>query len=91
MHPRLQHLVTLQLLKPSCVLGWASLVRGVPCETAIAFTQVVCLTLKASDFLALLEREPALAATFRNRCALTEVFDLLGAELESWVCMQACT
>jgi ATP-binding cassette subfamily B protein len=73
---------TLQLLKPGEVLGWISLVRGVPCETVIASTETVCLTLPAADFLALLEQEPLLAAGFRNQCALIEVFDLLSTELE---------
>lgn len=74
--------VTLQLLKPGEILGVASLVRGVACETAIASTETICLTLPSSDFLALLELEPLLAALVSNRCALIEVFDLLGAELE---------
>lgn len=73
---------TLQLLEPGAVLGWAALIRGVPCETAIASTEAICLTLPAADFLALLALQPAVAAAFRNRCALIEVFDLLGTELE---------
>ncbi|WP_414573218.1 peptidase domain-containing ABC transporter [Nostoc sp. CCY 9925] len=73
---------TLQLLKPGSIIGWTSLLRGVPCETAIASVETLCLTLKASDFLSLLELEPAIANAFRNYCSLVEVFDLLGAELE---------
>ncbi len=73
---------TLQLLQPGAVLGWAGLIRGVPCETAITSTEAICLTLPAADFLALLKLEPLLADAFRNRCALIEVFDLLGTELE---------
>ncbi|MBV9385883.1 MAG: cyclic nucleotide-binding domain-containing protein, partial [Chroococcidiopsidaceae cyanobacterium CP_BM_ER_R8_30] len=73
---------TLQLLQPGAVLGWAGLIRGVPCETAITSTEAICLTLSAADFLALLELEPLLAEAFHNCCALIEVFDLLGAELE---------
>ena len=73
---------TLQLLKPGFVLGWASLIRGIPCETVIASTQAICLTLPTADFLALLEQEPLLAAAFRNRCSLIEVFDLLVEEME---------
>jgi len=37
---------------------------GVACETVIASTEVLCLTLPAADFLALLELEPLIAATF---------------------------
>ncbi len=73
---------TLQLLKPGEIIGWTSLLRGVPCETAIASVETLCLTLKASDFLSLLELEPIIANAFRNYCSLIEVFDLLGAELE---------
>ena len=73
---------TLQLLHPGAVFGWASLVRGVACETIIASKEAICLTLPAADFLALLEQEPLLAAAFDNCCAPIEVFDLLGAELE---------
>ncbi len=80
--PHAQAPVTLQLLKPGEVLGWASLVRGVPCETAIASTETLCLTLTAADFFALLELEPLVWAAFHNHCSKIEVFDLLGTELE---------
>ena len=79
--PRTQRPVTLGILKPGDVLGWVGLVRGVPCETAIASTETICLTLAAADFMLLLEREPELAIAFRKQCPLIEVFDLLGAEL----------
>ncbi|MBD2105126.1 peptidase domain-containing ABC transporter [Leptolyngbya sp. FACHB-261] len=80
--PRLQAPSTLKLLGPGEVLGWVGLVRGVPCETAIASTETVCLTLPAADFLALLSEEPLLAKAFCEHCGLVEVFDLLGAELQ---------
>ncbi|MCC5625283.1 cyclic nucleotide-binding domain-containing protein [Nostoc sp. CHAB 5715] len=73
---------TLELLKPGSIIGWTSLLRSVPSETAIASVETLCLTLKASDFLSLLELEPIIANAFRNYCSLVEVFDLLGAELE---------
>ncbi|HEY9751282.1 MAG TPA: peptidase domain-containing ABC transporter, partial [Allocoleopsis sp.] len=72
---------TLKLLNPGEVLGWAGLVRGIACETAIASNEVICITLTATDFLELLEQEPGFAAAFRQRCALVEAFDLLGLEL----------
>lgn len=80
--PQSQSPVTLQLLKPGAILGWVSVMRSIACETAIASQESVCLTLPAADFLALLKLEPQLADAFRNHCALIEVFDLLGAELE---------
>ncbi|MGB7444132.1 MAG: peptidase domain-containing ABC transporter [Coleofasciculaceae cyanobacterium] len=74
--------VTLKLLQPGAIIGWVGLLRGVPCETAIASTEGLCLTFSASQFLSLLDSEPSLAAGFRSRCSLVEVFDLLGAEFE---------
>ncbi|MBD2460993.1 peptidase domain-containing ABC transporter [Oscillatoria sp. FACHB-1407] len=79
--PRTQRPVTLELARPGSVLGWVGLVRGVPCETAIASVETICLVLSATDFLALLEREPQMAAAFRSETSLIEVFDLLGAEI----------
>ncbi|HEY9639793.1 MAG TPA: peptidase domain-containing ABC transporter [Coleofasciculaceae cyanobacterium] len=79
--PRTQRPITLELLQPGAVVGWVGLVRGVPCETAIASQETICLTLPALDFLDLLDREPQLAAAFRNHPPLIEIFDLLGGEL----------
>jgi ATP-binding cassette, subfamily B, bacterial HlyB/CyaB len=80
--PRRPTPITLKLLQPGEIIGWVGLIRGVPCETAIASTEVVCLTLNTADFLAVLDSDPAISDAFRSRCALIEVFDLLGAELE---------
>jgi ATP-binding cassette subfamily B protein len=79
--PRTQKPVTLELMQPGAIIGWVGLVRGTPCETAIASRESICLTISASEFLALLEREPKLAEYFQNRCSLIEIYDLLGAEL----------
>ena len=79
--PRTDKPVTLQLLQPGAVLGWVGLVRGVSCETAIASTETICLVLPSLEFLTLLKGEPVLANAFRNKCALIEVFDLLGEEI----------
>ncbi|HEY9665378.1 MAG TPA: peptidase domain-containing ABC transporter [Coleofasciculaceae cyanobacterium] len=80
--PRRNAPITLKLLQPGEIIGWVSLVRGIPCETAIASIESVCLTFLATDFLAWLDQEPVLAAAFRSRCGLIEIFDLLGAELQ---------
>ncbi len=80
--PRRPAPVTLKLLQPREIIGWVGLVRGVPCETAIASTEAVCLTFSGADFFNLINSEPAIIAAFRSRCSLVEVFDLLGAELE---------
>ena len=79
--PRTEKPITLQLLQPGAVLGWLSLVRGVPCETAIASTETICLVMPSLDFLTMLEAQPALSAAFRDKCPLLEVFDLIGEEI----------
>jgi ATP-binding cassette, subfamily B, bacterial HlyB/CyaB len=79
--PRGSAPVTLKLLQPGDVLGWVSVLRGIPCETAIASVESVCLTLSVPDFLRWLDSEPTLAAAFRSRSALVEIFELLGTEL----------
>ncbi|MGK7875052.1 MAG: peptidase domain-containing ABC transporter [Xenococcaceae cyanobacterium] len=80
--PRTQMPVTLKLLEPGEVIGWVNLARGVPTETAIASTEAVCLTLSISEFVQFLEQYPQLQAAFRDHCALVEVFDLVGHQLE---------
>ena len=74
--------VTLELLEPGAIIGWLSLIRGVPCETAIASTESICLTFPTTEFLAVMAREPSVVQAFQNRCSLVEAFELLGAELE---------
>ncbi|MEP0919928.1 peptidase domain-containing ABC transporter [Leptolyngbya sp. DQ-M1] len=74
--------VTLKLLEPGEMLGWISQLRGVTCEMAIASTEAICINLPAQTFWELMQRNPQFAAAIRDRCALAEVFDLLGAELE---------
>ncbi|AFY66910.1 peptidase domain-containing ABC transporter [Geitlerinema sp. PCC 7407] len=79
--PRTQLPVTLRLLDKGAVLGDASLVRGVPCETAIASRETICLTFSVQDFWTLLDQHPLLSQAFHDRASLIEIFDLLGAEL----------
>ncbi|MEA5510747.1 peptidase domain-containing ABC transporter [Crocosphaera sp. UHCC 0190] len=80
--PRTQMPSTLELLKPGAIMGGVNLVRGVPCETAIASTESVGLTLSQEEFWQLLQQYPALKATFKDQCSLVEIFDLLGVYLE---------
>ncbi|MEI2583272.1 type I secretion system permease/ATPase [Scytonema sp. PRP1] len=79
--PNTQMPETLQLVKTGEILGWTSLLRGIPSETVIASTETVCLTLSATEFLALLRNSPAVGIYFENRCSALEVFELLSAEL----------
>ncbi|MEN9518164.1 MAG: hypothetical protein RLZZ381_752 [Cyanobacteriota bacterium] len=80
--PRTKMPTTLGKLKPGEIIGWANLARGIPCETAMASTEVVCLALDNEYFLQLLDRYPELAAEYRLKPAKVEVFDLLGIQLE---------
>jgi len=73
--------VTLDLLKPGAILGWISMIRGIPCETAIASTESVCLTIPTGQFLSLMAQEPTATAAFQNQCSVIEAFELIGAEL----------
>jgi ATP-binding cassette subfamily B protein len=79
--PRTDRPVTLQMMKAGSILGWASLVRGVPCETAIASDETICLTIPATEFLGLLAGERAFAAGFQQEISLIELFNLLGEEM----------
>ncbi len=73
---------TLDKLKPGQIIGWINLARNVPCETAMASTEVVCLALDNDYFLELLDKYPQLQQEFRDRVANIEVFDILGIQLE---------
>ena len=79
---RMQMPVSLQLAGPGEMLGWAGLVRGAGCETAIASTEVICITLSAEDFLNLMGTEPSFGEAIKQRSALSELFELLSLELQ---------
>lgn len=78
---RSQRNSSLQVVGPGTVLGWLGAIRGIPCETAIASTDLIAITLPVEDFLALVEREPAFGEAFTDHASPIEVFELLGAEL----------
>lgn len=73
--------VTLERLQLGAILGWVGLLRRVPCETAIASVESICLTIPAKLFLDLLKQYPEFAEFFQ-RPALIEVYELLHAELQ---------
>ncbi|MEG3876546.1 peptidase domain-containing ABC transporter [Microcoleus sp. herbarium7] len=79
---RSQRHVSLRLAQSQEILGWAGLLRGVPCETAIASTDVIAIVLPAEDFLNVLEKQPTFGEAFRDHCSLSEVFELLSLELQ---------
>jgi len=72
----------LELLQPGALIGWVNFVRGVACETAIASTEVVCLTFTYQEFAQLLNRVNTLKAIYQEQCSLVEVFDILAHQME---------
>ncbi|WP_088239592.1 peptidase domain-containing ABC transporter [Calothrix rhizosoleniae] len=80
--PRTQMPITLKLLEPGAILGEISLLRNVACETAIASTEVICLTIETEEFLQLLQRYPNFANAFQNRCHVAEIFDVMVMQQE---------
>ncbi|QUY42678.1 peptidase domain-containing ABC transporter [Acaryochloris sp. 'Moss Beach'] len=79
--PRTDTPVTLSLLGPGAAVGWISLVRQIPCETAIASVETVGLKLPAATFLELLEHESSLAQVYEQQANILEAFDVLGQQL----------
>ncbi len=79
--PRTDVPVTLGLLGPGDAVGWISLVRQTPCETAIASVETVGLKLPASTFLELLSHEPGLARLYEQQPSILEAFDVWGQHL----------
>ncbi|WP_309739785.1 peptidase domain-containing ABC transporter [Chamaesiphon sp. OTE_20_metabat_361] len=68
--------VSLQVLEPGTLLGGISLLRNIPCETALASEETVCFVLPAGDFHDLLDRHPDLTEVF-DTPHRAEVFDLI--------------
>ncbi|MEH1832604.1 MAG: peptidase domain-containing ABC transporter [Nostoc sp.] len=77
--PQTQMPITLKLLQPGEIIGEIGLLRDIACETAIASTEVVCLTLSASAYFSFLGLYPAFADARKNRSYLVEVFDILSS------------
>lgn len=80
-HPQTQTPNTLKLLKPGAVIGEIGLLRGVGCETAIASTEVIGLTINSAEYLRLLSSYPAFANARQSSTHIVEVFDVLGVQL----------
>lgn len=74
--------VTLKLLQNGELIGAVNAIRNVPCETAIASTETVCVSLSREEFLTYVDKYPELRAVYRNQCGLVELFDLLGEHLQ---------
>ncbi|AFY71555.1 cyclic nucleotide-regulated ABC bacteriocin/lantibiotic exporter [Thalassoporum mexicanum PCC 7367] len=74
--------VSIGVMSTGEVLGWPSVVRNEPCETAIASGETITITIAAEDFKELLNREPELKRFFVDQPSLPEVFQLIVAELK---------
>lgn len=81
-HPQTQTPTTLKLLPPGAIIGEISILREVACETAIASTEVICLTLSKTEYLRLLTSYHNFSNARLNRSHLIEVFDILGSQVE---------
>ncbi|MEA5581868.1 peptidase domain-containing ABC transporter [Nodularia harveyana UHCC-0300] len=81
-HPQTQTPTTLKLLEPGAIIGEISILREVACETAIASTEVICLSLNKTEYLRLLTSYPHFSNTRVNRSHLIEVFDVLSSQVE---------
>ncbi|NDJ21326.1 type I secretion system permease/ATPase [Nostoc sp. B(2019)] len=79
--PQTQLPVTLKLLQPGAILGEIGLLRQVACETAIASTELVCLSLSAAEYFNLLSSYSDFANIRKNQSYLVEVFDILSLQL----------
>jgi HlyB family type I secretion system ABC transporter len=74
--------VTLERLTTGRIVGAIGVIRGVPCESAIASTEVTCLAIPTDLFIEVFAKEPSLRAYFNDRPSLIEIFELLRLELE---------
>ncbi len=73
--------VTLMRLEAGSTIGAIGMIRGVPCESAIASTEAICLTIPAEAFMQIVAKEPILRQHF-DRPSAIEIFELLRLELE---------
>ena len=69
--------MTLELLQPGSVLGFAGLVRKVPCESAIASSEVIAIAVPVNIVEQLITQYERFAQAVYTQCYLAEVFDLV--------------
>ncbi|MBH8553692.1 peptidase domain-containing ABC transporter [Nostocaceae cyanobacterium CENA357] len=79
-NPHTQQPITLNLLQPGAIIGEISLFREIPCEIAIASTELTGLSLDIEAYLGLLSAYPKLAQARQNICHLVEMFDVLSVQ-----------
>lgn len=79
---RSQKAVSLQVVSSGELLGCLGILRDTPCETAIASTETICLTIPAAYFTDLMRTQPEFGQAVQQKVAISEVFDLLSLELD---------
>ena len=70
--------MTLEILQPGAVLGLAGLVRRVPCESAIASSEVIAIAVPMNLADRLISQHDRFAQAVYAQCYLAEAFDLVG-------------
>lgn len=80
--PRTEKPVTLSLLEKGAMLGIVGMLRGKPCETAIASSEVIGLKLSIPVFQKVMDEHPKFAQAIRDHLYLSEVFDLLARQID---------
>ncbi len=73
--------ITLERLTTGRVIGAISAIRGVPCESAIASTEVTCLAIPTEFFIQAVAKEAVLSRYFNDKPYLIELFEVLRIEL----------
>ena len=72
--------ITLELAQSGQMIGWVGLVRGTPCETAIASEESICLSLKVEDFWEFYEQYAPFREAVQSQVSAVEIFNLLCEE-----------
>lgn len=74
--------VTLKILEKGAFIGAISILRQVACETVIASSEVICLTLGFNDYFRLLATYPKFANAIKKQPHIAEVFDIIATQPE---------
>jgi HlyB family type I secretion system ABC transporter len=92
--PQTKMPITLRLMEIGELVGWAGVLRGKSCETAIASVDTVCLQIPIGFFQKMVAKHTQLEAAYVYTAQLIEVYDLLGQVLaekaNSDALMSAC-
>jgi HlyB family type I secretion system ABC transporter len=92
--PQTKMPITLRLMEIGELVGWAGVLRGKSCETAIASVDTVCLQIPIAFFQKMVSKHTQLEAAYVYTAQLIEVYDLLGQVLQekanSDALMSAC-